>query len=285
MVFLMLEFLKVILLGIIEGITEWLPVSSTGHMILLEEVLRLNVSEAFWSMFLVVIQLGAILAVVVLFFPRLWPFHRTDAREIGVFRVLDREKITMWCKILISCVPAIVIGLPLDDWLEEHFYNYPTVAAMLILYGILFIVVENRNAGKLAKVRDIGDITWKMALLVGVFQVLALIPGTSRSGATILGGLLLGMSRKTASEYTFFLAVPVMIGASLLKLVKFGFHFTGYEAALLILGMVTAFVVSVVVIRFLLQYIRKHDFKVFGYYRIVLGIVVLCVFFAQMFMA
>ncbi len=281
----MLEFLKVILLGIIEGITEWLPVSSTGHMILLEEVLRLNVSEAFWSMFLVVIQLGAILAVVVLFFPRLWPFHRTDAREIGVFRVLDREKITMWCKILISCVPAIVIGLPLDDWLEEHFYNYPTVAAMLILYGILFIVVENRNAGKLAKVRDIGDITWKMALLVGVFQVLALIPGTSRSGATILGGLLLGMSRKTASEYTFFLAVPVMIGASLLKLVKFGFHFTGYEAALLILGMVTAFVVSVVVIRFLLQYIRKHDFKVFGYYRIVLGIVVLCVFFAQMFMA
>ena len=285
MVFLMLEFLKVILLGIIEGITEWLPVSSTGHMILLEEVLRLNVSEAFWSMFLVVIQLGAILAVVVLFFPRLWPFHRTDAREIGVFRVLDREKITMWCKILISCVPAIVIGLPLDDWLEEHFYNYPTVAAMLILYGILFIVVENRNAGKLAKVRDIGDITWKMALLVGVFQVLALIPGTSRSGATILGGLLLGMSRKTASEYTFFLAVPVMIGASLLKLVKFGFHFTGYEAALLILGMVTAFVVSVVVIRFLLQYIRKHDFKVFGYYRIVLGLVVLCVFFAQMFMA
>lgn len=281
----MLEFLKVILLGIIEGITEWLPVSSTGHMILLEEVLRLNVSEAFWSMFLVVIQLGAILAVVVLFFPRLWPFHRTDAREIGLFRVLDREKITMWCKILISCVPAIVIGLPLDDWLEEHFYNYPTVAAMLILYGILFIVVENRNAGKLAKVRDIGDITWKMALLVGVFQVLALIPGTSRSGATILGGLLLGMSRKTASEYTFFLAVPVMIGASLLKLVKFGFHFTGYEAALLILGMVTAFVVSVVVIRFLLQYIRKHDFKVFGYYRIVLGIVVLCVFFAQMFMA
>ena len=281
----MLEFLKVILLGIIEGITEWLPVSSTGHMILLEEVLRLNVSEAFWSMFLVVIQLGAILAVVVLFFPRLWPFHRTDAREIGAFRVLDREKITMWCKILISCVPAIVIGLPLDDWLEEHFYNYPTVAAMLILYGILFIVVENRNAGKLAKVRDIGDITWKMALLVGVFQVLALIPGTSRSGATILGGLLLGMSRKTASEYTFFLAVPVMIGASLLKLVKFGFHFTGYEAALLILGMVTAFVVSVVVIRFLLQYIRKHDFKVFGYYRIVLGIVVLCVFFAQMFMA
>ena len=281
----MLEFLKVILLGIIEGITEWLPVSSTGHMILLEEVLRLNVSEAFWSMFLVVIQLGAILAVVVLFFPRLWPFHRTDAREIGVFRVLDREKITMWCKILISCVPAIVIGLPLDDWLEEHFYNYPTVAAMLILYGILFIVVENRNAGKLAKVRDIGDITWKMALLVGVFQVLALIPGTSRSGATILGGLLLGMSRKTASEYTFFLAVPVMIGASLLKLVKFGFHFTGYEAALLILGMVTAFVVSVVVIRFLLQYIRKHDFKVFGYYRIVLGLVVLCVFFAQMFMA
>ena len=281
----MLEFLKVILLGIIEGITEWLPVSSTGHMILLEEVLRLNVTEEFWSMFLVVIQLGAILAVVVLFFQRLWPFHRTDVRETGVFRVLDRDKFTMWCKILVSCVPAIIIGLPLDDWLEEHFYNYPTVAAMLIIYGILFIVVENRNAGKLAKVRDIGDITWKMALLIGVFQVLALIPGTSRSGATILGGLLLGMSRKTASEYTFFLAVPVMIGASLLKLVKFGFHFTGYEAALLILGMVTAFVVSVVVIRFLLQYIRKHDFKIFGYYRIVLGVVVLGVFFARMFMA
>ena len=281
----MLEFLKVILLGIIEGITEWLPVSSTGHMILLEELLRLNVSEEFWNMFLVVIQLGAILAVAVLYFSRLWPFHRVDAKETGAFKVLDRDKFLMWCKILLSCVPAILIGLPLDDWLDEHFYNYPTVAIMLIVYGILFILVEKRNAGKLAKVRDIGDITWKMALLVGVFQVLALIPGTSRSGATILGGLLLGMSRKTASEYTFFLAVPVMFGASLLKLVKFGFHFTGFEAALLILGMVTAFVVSVVVIRFLMQYIRKHDFKVFGYYRIVLGVIVLGVFFAQMFMA
>ena len=281
----MFEFLKVILLGIIEGVTEWLPVSSTGHMILLEEILRLNVTEEFWNMFLVVIQLGAILAVVVLYFSRLWPFHRVDANETGAYKVLDRGKFTMWCKILVSCVPAIMIGLPLDDWLEEHFYNYPTVAAMLIIYGVLFIFVENRNAGKLAKVRDIGDITWKMALLVGVFQVLALIPGTSRSGATILGGLLLGMSRKTASEYTFFLAVPVMFGASLLKLVKFGFHFTGYEAALLILGMVTAFIVSIVVIRFLMQYIRKHDFKVFGYYRIVLGVIVLGVFFAQMFMA
>ncbi len=281
----MLEFLKVILLGIIEGITEWLPVSSTGHMILLEEILRLNVSEEFWKMFLVVIQLGAILAVVVLYFPRLWPFHRVDAKEAGAFKVLDRDKFLMWCKILLSCVPAILIGLPLDDWLDEHFYNYPTVAIMLIVYGILFILVEKRNAGKLAKVRDIGDITWKMALLVGVFQVLALIPGTSRSGATILGGLLLGMSRKTASEYTFFLAVPVMFGASLMKLVKFGFHFTGFEAALLILGMVTAFVVSIVVIRFLMRYIRKHDFKVFGYYRIALGVIVLGVFFAQMFMA
>lgn len=278
----MLEFLKVILLGIIEGITEWLPVSSTGHMILLEEVLKLNVSEAFWSMFLVVIQLGAILAVVVLYFPRLWPFHRPDSSANGAYKVLDRDKWLMWCKIFLSCVPAILIGLPLDDWLDEHFYNYPTVAVMLIVYGILFVIVENRNAGKLAKVRGIGDITWKMALLVGVFQVLALIPGTSRSGATILGALLLGMSRKVASEYTFFLAVPVMFGASLLKIVKFGFHFSGTEAAFLLVGMVAAFVVSVVVIRFLMQYIRKHDFKIFGYYRIALGVVVLIVFFARM---
>ena len=281
----MLDFIKVILLGIIEGVTEWLPVSSTGHMILLEEVLKLGVSEEFWNMFLVVIQLGAILAVVVLYFPRLWPFHRPDASENGAFRLLDRDKTTMWGKILVSCIPAIIIGLPLDDFLEEHFYNYPTVAAMLIIYGILFIVVENRNAGKLAKVRSIGEITWKMALIIGGFQVLALIPGTSRSGATILGGLLIGMSRKVASEYTFFRAVPVMFGASLLKLVKFGFHFSGTEAAFLAVGMLTAFIVSIVVIRFLMQYIRKHDFKVFGYYRIILGVIVLGVFFAKMMMA
>ena len=195
------------------------------------------------------------------------------------------DKVIMWLKIAVSVLPAIIIGPPLDDWLDEHLYRPVPVAVMLILYGILFILIENANRGRRPRVTSIRRITWKDALLIGCFQCLALIPGTSRSGATILGGLLLGMSRKTASEYTFFLSVPVMIGASLLKLVKFGFHFTGYEAALLILGMVTAFVVSVVVIRFLLQYIRKHDFKVFGYYRIVLGIVVLCVFFAQMFMA
>ncbi|MBR6398950.1 MAG: undecaprenyl-diphosphate phosphatase [Lachnospiraceae bacterium] len=274
------DIIKVIILGIVEGITEWLPISSTGHMILVENFLRLSVSESYWNMFLVVIQLGAILAVVFLYFPRLWPFTGVKEKESGVFKVLDRSKFFMWLKILVSCLPAIVIGLPFDDWLDEHFYNAVTVAAMLILYGILFIVVEKRNAGKKAVIGSIDRIDWTTALLIGVFQCLALIPGTSRSGATILGGIVLGMSRKTASEYTFFLAIPVMLGASLLKLVKFGFAFSGYELLLLAVGMAVAFVVSIFAIRFLMKYIRTHDFKAFGIYRIVLGVIVLAASFA-----
>ncbi len=274
------DIIKVIILGIVEGITEWLPISSTGHMILVENFLRLSVSESYWNMFLVVIQLGAILAVVFLYFPRLWPFTAPNEKESGLFKVMDRKKFMMWLKILVSCLPAIAIGLPFDDWLDAHFYNAVTVAAMLILYGVLFIFVEKRNAGKKAVIGSIDGIDWTTALLIGVFQCLALIPGTSRSGATILGGIVLGMSRKTASEYTFFLAIPVMLGASLLKLVKFGFAFSGYELLLLAVGMAVAFVVSIFAIRFLMKYIRTHDFKAFGIYRIVLGVIVLAASFA-----
>ncbi len=274
----MLEFLKVILLGIVEGITEWLPISSTGHMILLDEFVKLNVSEEFMEMFLVVIQFGAILAVVVLFWHKIWPFHRVREEQEGLWKIASKKKIIMWLKIAVSCIPAAVIGLLLDDWLNDHLYNYVTVAITLILYGVLFIVVENYRKGKKSAIRGISEIDWKTALFVGVFQVLALIPGTSRSGATILGGILLGMNRKTASEYTFFLAIPVMLGASLLKLVKFGFGFTAIEAIYLVLGMAVAFVVSLFVIRFLMAYIRRHDFKVFGWYRIALGVIVLIYF-------
>ena len=281
----MFDIIKVIILGIIEGITEWLPISSTGHMILVEQFLKLNVSEDYWNMFLVVIQLGAILAVVFLYFGKLWPFQRADRKERGVYRVLNRKKFTMWLKILVSCVPAIIIGLPFDDWLDEHFYNYPTVAVMLILYGVLFIVVEDRNRKRKPLITGIDEIDWRSAFIIGLYQVLALIPGTSRSGATILGGIILGMDRKTASEYTFFLAIPVMLGASLLKLVKFGFAFSGFELLLLAIGMVTAFAVSLFAIRFLLKYIKDHDFKVFGWYRIVLGVIVLIYFAVNLILA
>jgi len=274
----MLEIIKVIIIGIIEGITEWLPISSTGHMILAEQFLKLNVRQEFWEMFLVVIQFGAIMAVIVLYFPRLWPFHRVDSRESGAYKVISRKKLDMWLKILVSCLPAVILGLPLDNWLQEHFYNYLTVAVMLIAYGIFFILVENRNRRLTPTMRAIRQIDWKTALLIGCFQVLALIPGTSRSGATILGGIVLGMTRKTASENTFFLAVPVMLGASLLKLFKFGFHFQGMEAAYLIIGMVVAFFVSIFAIKFLMKYIRNHDFKAFGWYRIILGAIVILYF-------
>jgi undecaprenyl-diphosphatase len=274
----MLEVLKVILLGIVEGITEWLPISSTGHMILLDQFIHLNVSDAFKEMFLVVIQFGAILAVVVMFWNRLWPFHRRDPEKTGIEAVGDRKKLNMWLKIIISCLPAIVVALPLDSWIEKHFYNYVTVALMLITYGVLFIIVENRNKKLTPTIRSISQIDWSTALIIGVFQVLALIPGTSRSGATILGGIVLGTTRKVASEYTFFLAVPVMFGASVLKLVKFGFHYSGTEVLYLLLGMATAFFVSVFSIKFLLRYIRKHDFKAFGWYRIVLGAIILVYF-------
>lgn len=268
----MLEFLKVIFLGIVEGITEWLPISSTGHMILVEEFIHLNVTDEFLEMFRVVIQLGAILAVVVLYFPKLWPFCSPKKGWI------KKDTWILWFKVLVAVLPAAIIGIPFDDTLDALFYNYQTVAVTLILYGVLFIVVENYNRRRRPKVKSLDDIPWSMALLIGVFQVLALIPGTSRSGSTILGGVLLGASRKVAAEFSFFLGIPVMFGASLLKLVKFGFAFSAMELGLLLVGMVVAFVVSVLSIRFLMGYIKKNDFKSFGYYRIVLGILVLIYF-------
>ncbi len=270
----MLAILEAIVLGIVEGITEWLPISSTGHMILFYELFNIDTSEAFWSMFLVVIQFGAILAVIVEFFKKLWPFHRKRPKAKGIYQYVSRPRLVLWEKIIVSCIPAAVIGLPLDDWLDEHLFNGITVAIMLILYGVLFIVVENRNKGRKPITNKLTEITWSQALIIGLFQCLALIPGTSRSGATILGGILIGLSRKTASEYTFFLAIPVMFGASLLKLIKFG-SFTGGELGALLVGMVVAFFVSLLAIRFLMNYIRNHDFKVFGWYRIVLGVIVL----------
>ncbi|MEE8825779.1 MAG: undecaprenyl-diphosphate phosphatase [Eubacteriales bacterium] len=275
----MIAILEVIVLGIVEGITEWLPVSSTGHMLLVYKLFGINEADPFWSLFLVVIQFGAILAVVVIFWNKLWPFHRVHPEENGIYKVISRPKLVMWIKIIISCLPAIIVAMPLDNWIEAHFYNYVCVAIMLILWGVLFIVVENRNKGKQADVRKISEITWQLALIVGLFQLLSgLFPGTSRSGATILGGIMFGMSRKCASEYTFFLAVPVMLGASILKFVKFDGTFTGAQWGYLILGMVVAFIVSICAIRFLMGYIRKHDFKAFGWYRIVLGIIVLASF-------
>ncbi len=272
----MLEILKAILFGIVEGVTEWLPISSTGHMILLDELVQLNMSEKFISMFLVVIQLGAILAVVVLFWGRLWPFRMPGKDKKGW---LDMDIMTMWFKILVSCVPAAVVGILFEEQLDAWFYNYQTVAVMLILFGVAFIWIENRNKEKTAKISTLGEITWQAAFWIGMFQLIAAVfPGTSRSGATILGGIMLGLSRTAAAEYTFFLAVPVMFGASLLKIVKFGLDFSASELSVLVIGMATAFLVSVAVIKFLLGYIRKHDFKVFGWYRIALGILVLVFF-------
>lgn len=281
----MIEVLKAIVFGIVEGITEWLPISSTGHMILLNEFLTMDVRKEFWDMFLVVIQLGAILAVVVLFWNKIWPFMMAkNAAGTGnpVFGpvAVSREIIINWLKIVVSCLPAIVfVLLDLDDICDRLFYNPVCVSIALIVFGIAFILIENHNSGKNAVVNSMSEITWKMAALIGVFQLLAAaFPGTSRSGATIVGALLIGISRKAASEFTFILAIPVMLGASLLELLDFGFHLTGNEWMILLTGMVSAFVVSIFVIKFLLGYIRKHDFKVFGWYRIVLGIVVLLYF-------
>ncbi len=272
----MIEILKSILYGIVEGITEWLPISSTGHMILLEEIMPMNVSESFWSMFLVVIQLGAILAVVVLYWNKIFPFRKnkegkyTSVKSIWI----------LWSKILVATIPAAVIGLALDDWIDAHLYNGFVVAVMLILVGVAFIYIENRNKDMRPSVNSLSALSYKDALIIGLFQVVAaVLPGTSRSGATIIGGLMIGVSRAVAAEFTFFLAIPVMFGASLLKLVKFGFAFSVLEFFILVIGMVVAFVVSIFVIRFLMSYIKKHDFKVFGWYRIVLGAFVL-IFFA-----
>ncbi len=273
-----IELLKVIFLGIVEGITEWLPVSSTGHLILVEEFIKLNVSEAFWEMFMVVIQLGAIMAVVVLYFKELWPFQNQKKAKGALERYVKTDKMIMWFKIVVSCIPSIVIGLPFNDFIEAHFNNYLVVSIMLIVYGIFFILIENYNKKRTASINSVVEIGWKTAFLIGVFQLLAVIPGTSRSGATIIGGILLGTSRTVAAEYTFFLAIPTMFGASLLKLVKFGLNFTGTEAMILIVGTLVSFVVSILAIKFLMGYIKKHDFKVFGWYRIALGIVVLLFF-------
>lgn len=272
----MIEILKSILYGIVEGITEWLPISSTGHMILLEEIMPMNVSKSFWSMFLVVIQLGAILAVVVLYWNKIFPFRKnkegkyTSVKSIWI----------LWSKILVATIPAAIIGLALDDWIDAHLYNGFVVAIMLIIVGVAFIYIENRNKDMRPSVNSLSALSYKDALIIGLFQVVAaILPGTSRSGATIVGGLMIGVSRAVAAEFTFFLAIPVMFGASLLKLVKFGLAFSVLEFFILVIGMVVAFFVSIFVIRFLMSYIKKHDFKVFGWYRIVLGAFVL-IFFA-----
>lgn len=269
-----IEILKALILGIVEGITEWLPISSTGHMILVDEFLKLNVSEEFKSMFLVVIQLGAILAVVVLYFKKLIPLDVQNKKLHW-----KKDTLTMWLKIIVSCVPAAIVGVFFDDQLEAVFYNWQTVSAALIIFGILFIIIEKRNRGREPKINSINDITYKTAIIIGMFQLIAAVfPGTSRSGATIVGALLIGVSRSIAAEYTFFLAVPVMFGASALKLVKFGFDFSSMELAILAVGLISAFVVSILAIKFLMSYIKKHDFTVFGWYRIVLGAAVILYF-------
>lgn len=265
-----LQVIKIIFYGIVEGITEWLPISSTGHLILFDEFFGLNLSKDFKDMFMVVIQLGAIMAVVVLYWKKLWPF--TTKKEDYY---INTKTMRLWVKVLIATIPSIIIGLPLNDWMEEHLLNSSVVAAMLILYGILFIIMENHNKSLKPRVNTIGQLSFKTAAFIGAFQVLAMVPGTSRSGATILGAIILGCSRPLAAEFSFYLAIPTMFGASLLKLVKFGLHYTTTEVITLLLGMVVAFVVSIVVIKFLMNFVKKHDFKVFGYYRIVLGIFVI----------
>lgn len=275
----LIEILKVIVLGIVEGITEWLPISSTGHLILVDEFLKLKASDDFKEMFDVVIQLGAILAVIVIYFKKLWPLDK----ENEVKKVQwNKEKLVLWGKILVACVPAAIIGILFDDVIDEYFYNPYVVSITLIIYGIAFIIIEMLHKGKEFKITTLGKLSIKTALIIGVFQVLALIPGTSRSGATIVGAMLIGTDRTVAAEFTFYLAIPVMLGASLLKMVKFllgGGVLGASEIVYLLVGMVVAFVVSIVVIKFLMAYIKKHDFKVFGIYRIILGIAVL-VFFA-----
>ena len=269
---MIVELLKVIILGIIEGITEWLPISSTGHMILAEEFIQLKVTDEFMEMFRVVIQLGAILAVVILYFHKLNPFAPSKSK------VEKAATWDIWFKVLVGCIPAGILGVLFDDWFDANFYNYQTVAITLIVYGILFILIENRNKGRAPRITQFGELTYTTALLIGIIQILSIIPGTSRSGSTILGAILLGTSRYIAAEYSFFLSIPVMFGASFLKIVKFGLNFTGTELAILAMGMLVAFVVSILAIRFLMGFIKKNDFKAFGWYRIVLGIVVLLYF-------
>ena len=279
----MLEIIKSIIFGIVEGITEWLPISSTGHMILLDEFIKMDVSDKFREMYLVVIQLGAIMAVVLLFWWRIWPFCKEEnfkkhyakhkvAGFLDNFKFIKQDIFIMWFKIVAACVPAVIVELAFGDNLEKWFYNYKTVAIMLILVGIVFIIVEEKNKKNIPSVNKIGQITYTTAFWIGMFQLVAAVfPGTSRSGATIIGGLILGLSRTVAAEFTFYLAIPVMFGASLIKIIKFGFGFSALEAGILLTGMITAFIVSLFVIKFLMGYIKKHDFKVFGWYRIILG--------------
>ena len=278
-----IEILKTIIFGIVEGITEWLPISSTGHLILVEQFIKFKeVSPEFWGMFQVVIQFGAILAVVLMYFKNIWPFTKNKEKAIkkkGILSVLDKNIMNLWGKILVACIPAAIIGLLFDEVFEELFYNPTCIALALIVFGIAFIIIENWNKKRKNAKTENSQITYKDALIIGIFQLLAAIfPGTSRSGATIIGGLLIGLSRPNSAEFTFYLAIPTMLGASLLKLVKFGFGFTSMELVILLLGMLVSFLVSIFVIKFLMNYIKKHDFKIFGYYRIILGIIVLVYF-------
>ena len=277
-----MDIIKSIILGIIEGITVWLPISSTGHLILADEFIKLDMSKEFMEMFNVVIQLGAILAVVVIFWKKLWPFTLDKSKGYNYITksggIIKKDVMDMWFKVIVAMLPAAIVGIPFDNLFEEHFHNYIVVSAALIVYGILFIIIERRNDGKKPKINSIADISYKTALIIGCFQALSLIPGTSRSGSTILGAIIIGVSRVAAAEFSFFLAVPVMFGASLIKLLKFGFSFTGAELAVLLVGTLTSFLVSVVAVKFLMNYVRKHDFSAFGYYRIALGAVVLAYF-------
>lgn len=279
-----IEIIKAILYGIVEGITEWIPVSSTGHLILLNDIIPMNVSPEFWELFLVVIQLGAIMAVVIYFWHKIWPFN-TKVKNKPFIRY---DVMNLWVKIVVACIPAVIVGLLFDDWIEEHLYSSTVVAIMLILLGIAFIIVENKNKKESIppRVTSLRELTYRDAIIVGLFQVIAaVLPGTSRSGSTIIGGLIIGIERTVAAEFTFFLAIPVMFGASFLKLLKFGFNYLPIEILLLVIGCVTAFVVSLGCIKFLMGYIKKNDFKIFGYYRIILGVIVLVYFTVKSFLA
>ena len=274
---LLLESLKALLFGIVEGVTEWLPISSTGHMILLDEFIQLQMTDAFKSMFEVVIQLGAILAVVVLYFSKLWPFKRPEKGEgfVGLFKM---ETVMLWLKVVVAILPSAIVGIPFDDWMDAHLHNAPVVAAMLVIYGVAFILVEKKQRARRVRIQSVELIDMRMALMIGLFQVLSLVPGTSRSGATILGGILMGCSRAAASEFSFFLAVPTMAGASLIKVLKFGLSFTSEELLILGIGCVSAFVVSIVAIKTFIGYIKQHSFTAFGWYRIILGALVAAYF-------
>ena len=269
-----IDVLKVIFLGIVEGITEWLPVSSTGHMLLVDEFIKLNITPEFKEMFFVVIQLGAILAVVLIFWNKMFPFQFSDKRK----PIIKYDIFSMWFKVVVACIPGAVVTLLFDDFIDAHLHTAVVISLTLIIYGVAFIVVENRNHHRRPKIRKLNEITYQTAFIIGLFQVLSIIPGTSRSGSTIIGALIIGVSRVAAAEFTFFLAVPVMFGLSFIKLIKFGFAFTGAEVATLAIGTITAFVVSLFAVKFLMGYVKKHDFKIFGIYRIILGIIVLIYF-------